>query len=143
MKQQILLFILVIFAIGQVGATNHISSESADTYNSNDLFFKVLNDSIYIPNAFSPNEDGRNDRFEIFTKPGISGVVKSYMVYNRWGSLLFERKDFPIHTDSPDNWWDGYFQGEKATPDTYVYHIEIEYTNGRSIIYTGSINLVN
>lgn len=143
MKQQILLFILAIFAIGQVGATNHTSSESVGIYISSDLSLKISSDSIYIPNAFSPNEDGRNDRFEIFIKPGTSAVVKSYMVFNRWGTLLFERKDFPVHTDSPDNWWDGYFQGEKATPDTYVYHIEVEYTNGRSIIYTGSINLVN
>jgi gliding motility-associated-like protein len=143
MKQQIVLFILAILTIGQVGATNHSSSTPAGLYFSDDVAFTLLSDSIYIPNAFSPNEDGRNDRFEIFTKPGTTGTVRSYMIYNRWGTLLFERKGFPIHTDSPDNWWDGYFRGEKATPDTYVYHIEVEYTNGRSIIYTGSIKLVN
>lgn len=67
----------------------------------------------FIPNVFTPNEDGLNDEFLI---TGIScGERTSLQIFNRWGQLLFE-------TDQPfDQFWDGFVNGKKAPDGVYSY----------------------
>lgn len=135
MKRYLLLIALGVLAWGQTNAntTNHESSA-----------FKaaaVEKDSIYIPNAFSPNEDGRNDRFEVFVKSGTSARIKTYKIFNRWGGLVFEQENILLPA-SDLQWWDGYFNGERVTPDTYVYRIEVEYGASKTLVYTGEIALL-
>ena len=48
---------------------------------------------IYYPNAFSPNGDGTNDYFTIFSKKSIENI-QTLKIFNRWGSLVFERDNF-------------------------------------------------
>lgn len=95
---------------------------------------------IYIPNAFSPNEDGGNDRFAAFAAAGINGQVITYQIFNRWGNQIFESNDFPL--DETGQWWDGHFQGQRAVAGTYVYYIVIELEGGRRIVEQGEVNLV-
>jgi gliding motility-associated-like protein len=72
---------------------------------------------LFIPNAFSPNDDGLNDVFAISNLQYDKLV--SFKVFNRYGELLFE-------TSNPDKGWDGTNKaGEKVGTDTYYYHIEI------------------
>ena len=69
---------------------------------------------LYVPNAFTPNEDGLNDSF------GALGYgVKDYhlIIYNRWGELIFE-------SNSMNNQWDGTYHGQKAPVGSYVYSID-------------------
>ena len=47
---------------------------------------------IYIPNAFSPNHDGKNDVFGI-AGYGVS-IIRSFSIYNRWGEIVFQKKNF-------------------------------------------------
>ena len=69
--------------------------------------------TIFVPNAFTPNEDGINETFE----PKMHNV-ESYKlhIFNRWGQLLFT-------STSPDNQWDGTFLGNQCQVDVYVYKI--------------------
>jgi gliding motility-associated-like protein len=135
MKHYLLLLGFALLSVGTASAS--IGHSTAAPH----LSYTIQNDSIYIPTAFSPNEDGRNDRFEIFFKPGTNAQIKSYHIFNRWGSMLFESENFS--TPAADNaWWDGYFRGEKVRPGLYVYKIEVEYAN-RSLIYTGEISVVD
>ena len=69
---------------------------------------------LYVPNAFTPNDDGLNDSF------GALGYgVKDYhlIIYNRWGELIFESL-------KQSNQWDGSYLGQKAPVGTYVYSID-------------------
>ena len=73
----------------------------------------VAND---IPNAFSPNRDGRNDCFGIrFWRNVISSDIS---VFNRWGQLLFNSTD-------PNACWDGTFKGVDQPAGSYIYFIKV------------------
>jgi gliding motility-associated-like protein len=67
---------------------------------------------FYVPNAFTPNHDGKNDLF----KPIIGGIVEQYqfMIYNRWGQLLFSSND-------RIQGWDGSVGGKPQGNNTFVW----------------------
>ena len=73
----------------------------------------VPHSRLYIPNAFTPNNDGINDFF------GVSGEgLQDYhiMIYNRWGEVIFE-------STNPHERWDGKFKGQPVQNDTYAYEV--------------------
>lgn len=70
---------------------------------------------IVIPNSFTPNNDGLNDKFGVIV---IENVETFYLtIYNRWGQRVFE-------TENPSERWDGMIKGKKADNDTYFYYIK-------------------
>jgi gliding motility-associated-like protein len=73
--------------------------------------------SLFVPTAFTPNNDGVNDYFRVKAK-GVE--VFKLMVYNRWGQLLFTSND-------PNKGWDGFYQHELQPAGGYVYLIEYAY----------------
>ncbi len=67
----------------------------------------------FVPNAFSPNNDGLNDYFKPITA-GLSAYI--FEIYDRWGTL--------VYTDTPESkGWDGTFRGEPAPLGAYVYRL--------------------
>lgn len=72
---------------------------------------------IFIPNAFTPNNDGNND---VFTIKG-SGIklVRSFIIFNRWGETMFERTNFLLSDRNAS--WDGKYKGMPVPQGTYVY----------------------
>ncbi len=105
-----------------------------DVNGCNDTTNKTIEieESITIPNVFSPNGDGIND---FFTIPYTGNGEYKFEVYNRWGQILFMSKSDRII-------WDGNtISGEKVSPGTYYYIVEI--TNGnKEIKNNGSFTLV-
>jgi gliding motility-associated-like protein len=95
-------------------------------------------DNIFMPNTFSPNGDGAND---VFYPRGKSLYnVQSLSVFNRWGQMVFQRKDFPANTQSMG--WDGNFNGRPAPSDAYVYIVEVICENAQVVAIHGSVTLV-
>jgi gliding motility-associated-like protein len=76
---------------------------------------------VFIPNTFSPNGDGRNDRFYPMGR-AVSGI-KSMRVFNRWGEMVFEKTNF--NANDPSAGWDGTYKGKLLTPDVYVYVVVV------------------
>lgn len=96
-------------------------------------------DKLYIPNAFSPNGDGVNDTFEIFTgSPGYQ--IRSLRIFNRWGQLVYQY----ITTDTSHvPAWDGTDQqGRSLERGVYIYRLEIEKPMGRQEILVGDLNVL-
>ena len=60
-------------------------------------------------------------------------------IYNRWGEQVFEQTD--IQPNDYSVGWDGYFKGEKMNSAVFVYFAEIEFKDGRKIIYKGDVAL--
>jgi len=81
---------------------------------------------IYIPNIFTPNNDGQNDEFLVSTSPDFDGEFNRLQIFNRWGSLVFVARDF----DPNSTGWNGTFGGEPVDNGVYVY--TLEYTTGTS-----------
>jgi gliding motility-associated-like protein len=96
------------------------------------------NRHIYPPTAFSPNEDGENDRFTLFTK-GVR-EIRSLAIYDRWGEQLFVRKNFQPNDESLG--WDGSFRGSPVTPAVFVWAAEVEYIDGEVEVIYGDVTVV-
>lgn len=104
-------------------------------YGTDAITVKVFktNADIFMPNAFSPNSDGRNDVF----KPILVGISKLtiFSIYNRWGQLVYT-------TSQHNKGWDGTIHGQKQDPGTYVYLVSgIDYL-GRIVTRKGAFILV-
>jgi gliding motility-associated-like protein len=73
--------------------------------------------SFEMPNAFTPNGDGKNDIFRI--PPSIGVKITAFVVFNRWGARVFM-------TDNSGVGWDGTFGGQPQPAGAYVWQIEYE-----------------
>ena len=91
---------------------------------------------VFIPAAFSPNGDGKNDVFSI---KGIS-IVKHLVIYSRWGTPVYERHNY-IASDRSTG-WDGTFKGDPLPAGTYAYFTEMECPSGGSFTRKGTVVLV-
>jgi gliding motility-associated-like protein len=104
------------------------------------IFIKTIcnTDNLFMPNTFSPNGDGVND---VFYPRGKSLYnVQSLTIFNRWGQIVFQRKDFPANTQ--DMGWDGTFNGRPAGSDAYVYIVEVICQNAQTVAIHGTVTLV-
>ena len=96
--------------------------------------------SVYIPNAFSPNDDGRNDRFTLYADvPNVQEVV-SARIFNRWGATVFERENFLPNDLSLG--WNGAFKGKESPDGAYAYVFRVRFLDGVELEYTGVVHLV-
>jgi gliding motility-associated-like protein len=96
------------------------------------------NANVFVPNTFSPNNDGSNDVFYVRGK-GLDRV-NSLRIYNRWGELVFEQQNFPVN--DPSYGWNGKYKGNKPVPDVYVYQVEVFCDNSEIIRFDGNIALI-
>jgi gliding motility-associated-like protein len=105
------------------------------------LIITVLkNRRIYIPNSFSPNDDGINDVFFISGSERQIRMIKSFAVYNRWGNVMHEAFDFLPNDETSG--WDGRYKNQKMNPDVFVYKAIIEYNDGKQEVLSGDITLI-
>ena len=93
---------------------------------------------FYVPNIFSPNNDGVNDYFTISGRHNLINI-KSLRIYDRWGNEIFEETD--IQPGIPESGWDGTFKGEKMQPGVYIFTADLEYTDLSETIW-GNITLI-
>jgi len=107
-----------------------------------DLTTKVRSDEeciyikpkVFIPNAFTPNGDSKNESF----RPYFSFLPQSYrlIIYNRQGNKVFE-------TRSPEKSWKGRYRGgHKVNAGTYIYYLEVKNPKQEEITKRGEINVL-
>jgi gliding motility-associated-like protein len=97
--------------------------------------------AVYIPNAFTPNGDTKNNRFGI-SGYGI-GKVKRFTVFNRYGQVIFERKDFIPVTNDITNSWDGKVKDQEILVTTsFVYIAEVQCEGGATFMLKNSVILI-
>lgn len=101
------------------------------------------NRNMIVPNAFTPNNDGLNDKLCLF---GWDNCITFFqiMIYDRWGTKVFETKD-------PAFCWDGFYNGKLMDPSVFVYFIKATYEvdganplskESKDLTKTGNISLV-
>lgn len=95
---------------------------------------------LYIPTAFSPNDDGINDVFTVYGQAPAVQAVERLQVFDRWGNLVFDRSEFPPNSDLEG--WDGRYKGKYVSPAVYVYLAEVRYMDGLVKKFSGTIALV-
>jgi gliding motility-associated-like protein len=89
---------------------------------------------VYIPSAFTPNDDGLNDLFKV---EGEDFEDFSIMIYNRWGQLLYSSFD-------PENGWDGKtrLSNDPVPGGVYVYTIKLKNRFGAPYTYRGEVTVL-
>ena len=87
---------------------------------------------IVIPNAFTPNGDGRNDVFNVIGS-NIDHIEMA--VFNRWGEKIFESLDVNFG-------WDGTYKGKEQEQAVYIYYIIVGMTDGTTKTLSGNVTLV-
>jgi gliding motility-associated-like protein len=129
--------------------TNIISSKGEDLFcpfSFTNTLLITVSDSCFkdleIPNIFSPNNDGVNDVWMI--KFPYSFELKEMAIYNRWGALMYERKDISFNKQTTSNiGWDGHTtSGELCTDGVYFY--TLKYINRTSEVKSlkGNLTLI-
>ncbi|MEO7120286.1 MAG: gliding motility-associated C-terminal domain-containing protein [Ginsengibacter sp.] len=103
-------------SIDQVYILNVISGKGCGTANDS-VLVKVFK-KLYIPNAFTPNNDGINDTWVIETLQAYPNA--EVKVFNRYGQVVFDNHGKNIS-------WDGTFKGVQLNPDAYVYLIDLKH----------------
>ena len=86
---------------------------------------------VYIPNIFTPNEDGLNEVFLVF---GYSISEVTMDIFDRWGEKLFSSTDQKLG-------WNGTYKGALCKNDVYVYKVSYKGLNGKKIFKTGHVTL--
>ena len=93
----------------------------------------VKGPAIYVPTAFTPNNDNRND----ILRPVYVGIKKlnRFTVFNRWGQLIFSTTDML-------KGWDGTLQGKFANTGTYVWFITATNYLDQPINIRGTVTII-
>lgn len=113
--------------------TLQVKNNCGEVYKSIQVTYENCDKCLFIPNAFTPNNDGLNDEFEVKTVCPIE--FYSLKIYNRWGQKIAEY-------DSPQAKWSGEKNNITQQQDVYVYVIDVTYTNRKTEHHYGHVTLL-
>jgi len=105
--------------------------DGCTSINEHDIFVD-LNKILYTPNVFTPNGDGLNDFFEIYTY-GAREI--DFRIFDRWGELIYKTTDL-------NQGWDGTFKGKRMPHGVYVYTLQVIYLDADLRKVKGSVTIV-
>ena len=118
-----------------VNATGNYAVTISDgcTSVSDQVFLRMTSCcNVFVPNVFSPNDDGANDYFKTFSN--CEFPVYNFRVFNRWGGEVF-------HSNEQSRGWDGRYLGEEGQQGVYVWILE--YNDGlEDQVLAGDVTLV-
>lgn len=98
-----------------------------------DVYFEICDEpEIYVPTGFTPNKDAKNDALFVM---GDNIEKMHFMIYDRWGQLIFESKH-------QKKGWDGTFNGVELEPAVFAYYLYVECTGGATYTKKGNITLI-
>lgn len=95
-----------------------------------------LDQTITMPTAFSPNNDGKNDVFRMVKGKDVKSI--DLRIYDRWGTMIF-------NATSPEEFWDGTFKGQPSEIGTYFYTLTVWFDNAiqnSKKTYKGEVTLI-
>jgi gliding motility-associated-like protein len=119
-----------------------VTIESNGCSDSDEMTIFVKKDRpIYVPNAFSPNGDGQNDVFFIYTGGNTVKQIKSFLVFDRWGETVFQFYRF--QPNDPASGWNGSYRGKALDPAVFTWFAEVEFIDGVVEILEGDVMLMN
>ena len=108
-----------------------MNSSGCDSTYSHEIHVYIPQ-TLFIPNSFTPDDDGLDD---IFLAKGM-GITSFYMkILDRWGENIFESHDLLVG-------WDGTYKGKIAQVGVFAYTIEVVWYTGRTFVKSGSVTLI-
>lgn len=101
--------------------------------------YVIEKESVYVPNSFSPNGDGINDTWVIYTDQTVKQIKKMY-IYDRWGESLLIQEN--IQANELSSGWNGNYKAKPLSSGVYIYYVLVEFNDGRTKEFKGDINLI-
>jgi gliding motility-associated-like protein len=95
---------------------------------------------IYVPTGFSPDGNQANDRLVVHGDPTQVLAVRLFRVFDRWGSLVFEDRDFSVNDATRG--WDGLMNGKSCDPGVFVWYLEVVFIDGFTDSLRGQTTLI-
>lgn len=92
-------------------------------------------DRVFLPNAFTPNNDGDNDILRLRSQFLDELSEVEWLIYNRWGEEMFR-------TQNQYDVWDGTYRGEALPPDVYGFYLKVLCPGGEELIQKGNITIL-
>jgi gliding motility-associated-like protein len=107
---------------------------------TDEVLVKVTCDkgAVFLPTAFTPNKDGRNEWF--YPKGRGIKEVSWMRIFDRWGTLVFEKSHFQINNARAG--WDGTWKNQVAPMGTYVYALETVCEDGTTFLFRGAVTVI-
>jgi len=99
----------------------------------------LVNRPIFSPNAFTPNFDGINDVFFVYSA-GEPIQINYFRILDRWGNLIFEQRNG--QTNEETYGWNGNYKNQKMPEGLYIWLTELEYPDGKKDFLSGDILLL-
>ena len=99
----------------------------------------IQGDLYYVPNAFSPNGDGINDRYTVTFNPSVVNV-ELLNIYDRYGGLIFSLNN--VDPSQMGLGWDGTFNGQEVPSGVYIYALRVITINGTTASEQGDLTLI-
>jgi gliding motility-associated-like protein len=121
--------IIIILILGSLSVCLPMFSYGQNVTEDNELEVRTL----FIPNAFTPNNDGVNDIFKIVNLENEQ--VLQFKIFNKWGVTVYDNA-------SNDAYWDGTYKGKLQEQGEYGYVIAVKFPNGITEVYKGIIVLL-
>lgn len=94
---------------------------------------------VFVPNVFSPNQDGVNDAFVVYGTEDLI-MIQRLQVFNRWGQLVYEGKE--LLPNDTSRAWDGRIRGGQAPDGVYIYTASLLLADGVERTVTGTLSLL-
>lgn len=133
--------------LGSVGSQvqTYITESGCDSVVTTEVTFidtcnTVPTGCFYVPNAFSPNNDGINDVLVVFAGDTCVANIKSFRIFSRWGEPVFQGFNFP-----PNDFvygWDGTFKGKQMDTAVFAWFAEVEFVDGSVKLFEGDVALM-
>lgn len=124
--RRIVLLLLTVLCAG----TEMFAQEQKEINKTSEV---VTQRNILIPNAFTPNGDGKNDVFKLINVKGAQLI--EFKIFNRWGTVMFNTVD-------AEEGWDGRYRNQEQPIGVYGYGIRIKYADGIIETYRGTVTLI-
>jgi gliding motility-associated-like protein len=123
--------------VTQSGGLYNVKQIVKNYFGCSDTITKALDLNAYlaVPNAFSPNGDNMNDKFDIIQKGVVE--ISDFKVFNRWGEEIFVAGSKDLKS-----FWDGTYKGEDQPAGVYVYYISAKSIYGGDMILKGNLTLL-
>ena len=99
---------------------------------------RIINLELDIPNIFSPDGDGMNDRF--YAKCDDCNYIYTMHIFDRWGEKVFYAENIKFNDNTAG--WDGRFRDKKINSGVFVYLIEVDHGNGEKKVIAGDVLLI-
>lgn len=115
--------------------TSGCTDTSCVTVYIESVYCSYADDQLFVPDAFSPNGDTKNDRLGVYY-PDISCIKEFvFIIYDRWGEKVFEADNLSVL-------WDGTYKGKIMNTAVFVYYMKVSFIDGNEVIRKGNVSLI-